>query len=35
MTRPRAEAKTTLQNFEEKIRALAAESLDAKRRFFE
>jgi D-sedoheptulose 7-phosphate isomerase len=29
------EAKTTLQDFEEKIRAMAAESLDAKRRFFE
>ncbi|HEY7181328.1 MAG TPA: D-sedoheptulose 7-phosphate isomerase [Blastocatellia bacterium] len=35
MTRPMAEAKTTFQDFEEKIRAMAAESLDAKRRFFE
>jgi D-sedoheptulose 7-phosphate isomerase len=35
MTRPSAIAKTTLQNFEEKIRAIAADSLDAKRRFFE
>jgi D-sedoheptulose 7-phosphate isomerase len=35
MTRPSAIAKTTLQNFEEKIRAMAADSLDAKRRFFE
>jgi D-sedoheptulose 7-phosphate isomerase len=30
-----AEAYTTLQGFEEKIRAMAAESIDAKRRFFE
>jgi len=35
MTRPPAEAEGALQNFEEKIRAMAAESLDAKRRFFE
>ena len=35
MTRPTAEAEGALQNFEEKIRAMAAESLDAKRRFFE
>ncbi|HEU0178969.1 MAG TPA: D-sedoheptulose 7-phosphate isomerase [Blastocatellia bacterium] len=35
MTRSMVEAKTTLQDFEEKIRAMAAESLDAKRRFFE
>ena len=35
MTRPRTEAVAALQNFEEKIRAMAAESLDAKRRFFE
>jgi D-sedoheptulose 7-phosphate isomerase len=30
-----ADAETTLQDFEEKIRSMAAESLDAKRRFFE
>jgi len=35
MTGPTAEAEGALQNFEEKIRAMAAESLDAKRRFFE
>jgi D-sedoheptulose 7-phosphate isomerase len=35
MTRPSAIAKTTLQNFEEKIRAMADDSLEAKRRFFE
>jgi D-sedoheptulose 7-phosphate isomerase len=35
MTKPTAEAQGALQNFEEKIRAMAAESLDAKRRFFE
>jgi D-sedoheptulose 7-phosphate isomerase len=35
MTKPSAIAKTTLQNFEENIRAMADESLDAKRRFFE
>src|SRR5262245_61678113 len=35
MTRPMAEAKTELRDFEEKIRAMAAESLEAKRRFFE
>src|SRR5215475_6420477 len=35
MTRLIAEAKTTFQNFEENIRAMAVESLDAKRRFFE
>lgn len=35
MTRQTAEARDALQNLEEKIRAMAAESLDAKRRFFE
>src|SRR5919108_3107549 len=35
MTIRGSEAETTLQDFEEKIRAIAAESLDAKRRFFE
>jgi D-sedoheptulose 7-phosphate isomerase len=35
MTKPTAEAQGALQTFEEKIRAMAAESLDAKRRFFE
>src|SRR5262245_35986197 len=35
MTRLTAEARGALQNFEEKIRAMSAESLDAKRRFFE
>ncbi|HZF39564.1 MAG TPA: SIS domain-containing protein, partial [Blastocatellia bacterium] len=35
MTRPKTEAESALQSFEEKIRAVAAESLDAKRRFFE
>ncbi|MGE0132376.1 MAG: SIS domain-containing protein [Blastocatellales bacterium] len=35
MTTPTAEAKPALQNFEDKIRAMAGESLDAKRRFFE
>ena len=35
MTIPRAEANTTLRDFEEKIRAMADESIDAKRRFFE
>src|SRR5262249_3559304 len=33
--RPIAEPGSALQDFEEKIRAMAAESLDAKRRFFE
>jgi D-sedoheptulose 7-phosphate isomerase len=35
MTNLRAEADAALQNFEEKIRAMAADGLDAKRRFFE
>src|SRR5262245_11413618 len=35
MTIPNAEARGELQNFEENMRAMAAESLDAKRRFFE
>jgi D-sedoheptulose 7-phosphate isomerase len=35
MTTPTAKAGPALQSFEEKIRAMAAESLDAKRRFFE
>jgi len=35
MTGPTAEAKPALQDFEEKIRAMAACSLDAKRRFFD
>ena len=35
MTRPESEAETTLQQFEEKIRAMAAASLNAKRSFFE
>src|SRR5215510_11623703 len=35
MTTPTAEAKPALQTFEEKVRAMAAESLEAKRRFFE
>jgi len=35
MTNIRAEADAALQNFEEKIRAMAADGLDAKRRFFE
>ena len=35
MTNFRAEADAALQNFEEKIRAMAADGLDAKRRFFE
>ncbi len=35
ITTPTAEAKTALQDFEKKIRAMADESLDAKRRFFE
>jgi len=35
MTTPTAEAKPALQNFEEKIRAMADDSLDAKRRFFD
>ena len=35
MTTPTAEATPALQNFEEKIRAMADESLDAKRRFFD
>jgi len=35
MTRRTAEAEGSLHNFEEKIRAIAAEGLDAKRRFFE
>jgi len=35
MTRPTAEPGGALQGFEEKIHAMAAESLDAKRRFFE
>ena len=35
MTNPGAEADAALQNFEEKIRAMAADGLDAKRRFFE
>jgi len=35
MTRLTAEARGALQNFEAKIRAMSAESLDAKRRFFE
>lgn len=35
MTTPTAEAKPALQNFEEKIRAMAGESLEAKRRFFD
>jgi D-sedoheptulose 7-phosphate isomerase len=35
MTMPRTEAESALQRFEEKISVMAAESLDAKRRFFE
>jgi D-sedoheptulose 7-phosphate isomerase len=35
MTGPGAEAKEMTDNFEEKIRSMAADSLDAKRRFFE
>jgi D-sedoheptulose 7-phosphate isomerase len=35
MTNLRTEADAALQNFEEKIRAMAADGLDAKRRFFE
>jgi D-sedoheptulose 7-phosphate isomerase len=35
MTTPTVEAEPALQNFEEKIRAMASESLDAKRRFFD
>lgn len=35
MTTPTVEAEPALQNFEEKIRAMAGESLDAKRRFFD
>ena len=35
MTTPTAEADPALQNFEEKIRAMAGESLEAKRRFFD
>lgn len=35
MTRPESEAASAMTGFEEKIRELAAESLDAKRRFFE
>ena len=35
MTIPRTEAEPALKKFEEKIGAMAAESLDAKRRFFE
>ncbi len=35
MTGSIAETETTLRSFEDEIRALAAESLDAKRRFFE
>ncbi|HEU0186235.1 MAG TPA: D-sedoheptulose 7-phosphate isomerase [Blastocatellia bacterium] len=35
MTIPRTEAESALHNFEEKISVMAAESLDAKRRFFE
>ncbi|MGH9766016.1 MAG: D-sedoheptulose-7-phosphate isomerase [Blastocatellia bacterium] len=35
MTRPTAETEPALQNFEEKIREMANDSLDAKRRFFE
>src|SRR5215510_6796443 len=35
MTTPTAEAKPALQTFEEKVRAMAAESLEAKRRFFD
>jgi D-sedoheptulose 7-phosphate isomerase len=35
MTRPTTETEPAAQDFEEKIRAMAAESLDAKRRFFE
>ena len=35
MTKPGAESDAALQNFEEKIRAMAADGLDAKRRFFE
>jgi D-sedoheptulose 7-phosphate isomerase len=35
MTNPGVEADAALQNFEEKIRAMAADGLDAKRRFFE
>jgi D-sedoheptulose 7-phosphate isomerase len=35
MTRPSTEAESALQSFEKKVRAVAAESLDAKRRFFE
>jgi D-sedoheptulose 7-phosphate isomerase len=35
MTKPGTEADAALQNFEEKIRAIAADGLDAKRRFFE
>jgi D-sedoheptulose 7-phosphate isomerase len=35
MTRPITRAESTAQDFEEKIRLLAAESIDAKRRFFD
>lgn len=35
MTTSKAEAYNALQNFEEKIQAMAAESIDAKRRFFD
>jgi len=35
MTNPEAEADAALQNFEDRIRAMAADGLNAKRRFFE
>ncbi len=35
MTKPGAESSSSVQSYVEKIRAMAAESLDAKRRFFE
>ncbi len=35
MIKPLGEAEPSLRDFEEKIRAMAADSLDAKRRFFE
>src|SRR5215470_7161884 len=35
MTRPMAETEMKFRDFEKKIRVMAAESLDAKRRFFE
>ncbi|HEU0177587.1 MAG TPA: SIS domain-containing protein, partial [Blastocatellia bacterium] len=35
MTRPSTGAESAAQDFEEKIRMMAAESIDAKRRFFD